>query len=171
MECRERFLLLIPALPKVTVVLPTAHGGSLVPRWVSVGHFPGANDLRFCICVTIRARILASSIVRSFHDQGGGGHLVSPEVIRVPRMRWWTGRAGAFPGIIRPWRLGVSLIERCRASAASGALGPCNEGVEIAMLLAQLSAPRSGPDERLAASCLSGETPTHYMYTDNSSCT
>lgn len=49
-------------------------------------------------------------------------------------MRWWTGRAGAFPGIIRPWRLGVSLIERCRASAASGALGPCNEGVGIAML-------------------------------------
>lgn len=49
-------------------------------------------------------------------------------------MRWWTGRAGAFPGIIRPWRLGVSLIERCRASAASGALGPCNECVEIAML-------------------------------------
>lgn len=83
MECRERFLLLNPALPKVSVVLPSAHGGSLIPRWLSVGHFPGANDLRFCICVTIRARVLASSIVRSFHDQGGGGHLFSPEVIRV----------------------------------------------------------------------------------------
>lgn len=30
--------------------------------------------------------------------------------------------------------LGISLIERCRASAGSGALGPCNKGIEIAML-------------------------------------
>lgn len=63
------------------------HGSSLVPPWVSVGHFPGASELRSCICVTIRARLLASSIVRSFHDRGTqgepGGHLVSPEVIRV----------------------------------------------------------------------------------------
>lgn len=54
-------------------------GRVLVPPCVSVGHFPGANDLRFCICVTIRARaLLASSIVRSFHDQGGRGHTWFP---------------------------------------------------------------------------------------------
>lgn len=86
-------------------------------------------------------------------------------------MRWWTGRAGAFPGIIRPWRLGVSLVERCRASAGSGALGPCNEGVEIAMLPCPAVGAGSGSDEGLASSCLSGETTTYYMYyTDNNSC-
>jgi hypothetical protein len=84
-ECREGFLTLIPALPKMGVVaLPTE--SSLVPplHQISVGHFPGVDGLRFCIPVTIRAPLLASSIVRPFHDRRGRGDtLLCPEVIRV----------------------------------------------------------------------------------------
>lgn len=68
-------------------MLPTAHGDSLGVLFrlgSSVGHFPGANDLRFlhlcnhpCARASFRPLFVRSMI------KGRGGHLVSPEVIRV----------------------------------------------------------------------------------------